>query len=152
MKKDEKKAKPEKKPAAAKAVATKKIEKPVAKKTVVAKKIVAEKSALGIPGIQMPENQCEDKNCPFHGKLAVRGRVFEGIVKSDKMEKSVTIQFDRLSFVPKYERYEKRRTKIKAHNPPCIDAKSKNHVKIIECRPLSKTKNFVVIACESSKS
>lgn len=148
MKKDEKKANPKKKPAAAKAVAKKKIEKPIMKKT---EKSIA-KSALGIPGIQMPDNKCEDKNCPFHGKLAVRGRVFEGIVKSDKMDKSVTIQFDRLSFVPKYERYEKRRTKIKAHNPPCIDAKSGDHVKITECRPLSKTKNFVVIACESSKS
>ena len=142
MKKDEKKAKPKKKPATAKEVA----KKTVAKKPAVKK---VEKPALGIPGIMMPENRCDDKNCPFHGKLAVRGRVFEGIVKSDKMEKSVTIQFDRFYFVPKYERYEKRKTKIKAHNPPCIDAKSGDHVKIIECRPLSKTKNFVVISVES---
>ncbi len=116
------------------------------------KKKVAKKTVLGIPGITMPDRKCDDRNCPFHGKLAVRGRVFEGEVISDKMDKSVTVQFGRLYFIPKYERYEKRKTKIKAHNPPCIDAKQGDYVKIIECRPLSKTKNFVVIACESSKS
>jgi small subunit ribosomal protein S17 len=32
-----------------------------------------------------------------------------------------------------------------AHNPPCINAKEGDVVKIAECRPLSKTKKFVVI-------
>ena len=31
------------------------------------------------------------------------------------------------------------------HNPDCIDAKEGNLVKIMECRPLSKTKNFVIV-------
>lgn len=124
--------------------------KPVPKPKVKKQKKPVEKSPIGIPNIPMPENSCNDKNCPFHGKLSVRGRMFEGVVVSDKMDKSVTIKFDRFYFIPKYERHEKRKTKIKAHNPPCINAKQGDHVKIVECRPLSKTKNFVVIVCERS--
>ncbi|MBN1455027.1 MAG: 30S ribosomal protein S17, partial [Methanomicrobia archaeon] len=39
----------------------------------------------------------------------------------------------------------KRQSKIHAHNPPCINAKVGDIVKIAECRPLSKTKSFVVV-------
>ena len=42
-------------------------------------------------------------------------------------------------------RYEKRRSKILAHNPPCIDAKKGDKVKIAECRPISKNVSFVVV-------
>jgi small subunit ribosomal protein S17 len=45
----------------------------------------------------------------------------------------------------KYERFEKRQSKIHAHNPPCIDAKAGDNVKIAECRPLSKTKSYVIV-------
>ena len=38
-----------------------------------------------------------------------------------------------------------RKTKIKTHNPPCINAKEGDMVKMMECRPLSKMKNFVVV-------
>ena len=37
------------------------------------------------------------------------------------------------------------KTRVHAFNPLCINAKEGDTVKIIECRPLSKTKNFVVI-------
>jgi len=47
--------------------------------------------------------------------------------------------------VKKYNRYEKRLSKFHAHNPPCIHAKVGDIVTIAECRPLSKTKNFVVV-------
>jgi len=45
----------------------------------------------------------------------------------------------------KYERFEKRRSKIHAHSPPCLEAKAGDHVRIAECRPLSKTKSYVVV-------
>ncbi len=45
----------------------------------------------------------------------------------------------------RYERYEKRRTRVAAHNPPCINAKEGDKVVIAECRPLSRTKKFVII-------
>ena len=61
------------------------------------------------------------------------------------MRKTAIVEFERLNFLQKYERYEKRRTKLKVHNPECINAKDGDIVDIIECHPLSKTKNFVII-------
>jgi len=78
-------------------------------------------------------------------ELKIRGRTFVGTVISSKMQKTVTVEWERRHYLKKYERYEKRRSKIKAHNPPLINAKEGDVVKIMECRPLSKTKNFVVV-------
>ena len=92
-----------------------------------------------------PKEECDDPKCPFHGKLSVRGQVFDGVVVSDKMTDTVVVLREFEKKVPKYERYEKRRSKVHAHNPPCIKAKEGDVVKIAECRPLSKTKSFVVV-------
>ncbi len=99
-----------------------------------------------IEGINKPQKECNDKLCPWHGHLKVRGRIFEGVVVSDKPANTVVVRWERLHYVPKYERYEKRFTKVYAHNPPCINAKVGDVVVIAECRPISKTKKFVVIA------
>ncbi len=95
--------------------------------------------------VELPNKKCNDEKCPFHGRLKCRGKIFTGTIISTKMQKTVTVEFKRQHFLPKYERYEKRRTRIKAHNPECISAKDGDIVKISECRPLSKTKNFVII-------
>ena len=95
--------------------------------------------------VRVPEKECEDENCPFHGKLPVRGQIIEGVVVSAKAPKTVVVVRYYLKKIRKYERYERRRSKIHAHNPPCIDAKEGDMVKIAECRPLSKTKSFVVV-------
>ncbi len=96
-------------------------------------------------GIKAPEKECEDNHCPFHGNLVIRGRTFVGIVTNSKMRISPTVEWERTKFVPKYERYKKAKTKVKVHNPPCIDAKKGDKVKIAETRPISKTKNFVIV-------
>lgn len=88
---------------------------------------------------------CNDENCPIHGNLKTRKKIFVGTVINDKMQKSATIVFERITKNKKYERYGKKRTKIKVHNPPCINAKVGELVKTIECRPLSKTINFVIV-------
>ena len=95
--------------------------------------------------VREPEKECEDDNCPFHGTLPVRGQVLKGEVVSDKAPKTVVVQRSYLKKIAKYERYEKRTSKIHAYNPPCINAKVGDIVKIAECRPLSKTKSFVVV-------
>ncbi len=95
--------------------------------------------------VDFPKQKCNDNSCPFHGNLKCRGRIFSGTVISAKMHKTVVVEWSRIINLPKYERYEKKNTKIKAHNPSCLNAKEGNIVKISECRPLSKTKNFVVI-------
>ncbi len=89
--------------------------------------------------------KCNDKNCPKHGNISTRGRVFFGTVISAKMHDTVTVEWERRFFIKKYERYEKRRSKVKAHVPKCMKIKEGDVVKIMECRPLSKTKNFVVV-------
>ncbi len=93
----------------------------------------------------MPKKTCDDKKCPFHGSLSIRGRALEGVVISIKMEKTVVVRRDYLNYVPKLKRYERRRSQISAHNPPCIGAEVGDRVKIGECRPLSKTVSFVVV-------
>lgn len=111
--------------------------------------IMAEKSEakhrnIGIEA-KPPQQTCADRNCPWHGTLPVRGRIFVGNVISDKASKTVVVEWGHNRLIPKYERYERRHTRIVAYNPDCIAAKLGNSVKIGECRPLSKTKSFVVI-------
>nr|AJS12423.1 30S ribosomal protein S17P [uncultured archaeon] len=77
--------------------------------------------------------------------ISLRGQSFVGIVVSDKAMKSATVEFTRRYFVPKYERYEKRLTKLHAHNPPHIHAKEGDIVRIMETRPLSKTIHHIIV-------
>ncbi|MFH1631162.1 MAG: 30S ribosomal protein S17 [Candidatus Aenigmatarchaeota archaeon] len=92
-----------------------------------------------------PKTSCNDNTCPWHGHLKVRGRIFEALVVSDKASKTVVVERKFFNYVPKYERYERRKTSILAHNPTCVDAKIGDTVRIAECRPISKSKSFVVI-------
>ena len=95
--------------------------------------------------VKAPTKSCNDKNCPFHGSLSVRGQVLNGAVSSIKMQDSIIVKRDYTHYVPKYERYEKRTSKYSAHCPPCIKTKVGDNVRIAECRPLSKTISFVTI-------
>ncbi len=98
--------------------------------------------------VSPPKRACSDPDCPFHGTLSVRGRVFEGRVKTAKMQGTVVVEAERLHYVKKFERYERRYKKFSAHAPPCMDIEVGKHVKIMECRPLSKTVSFVVVEVE----
>jgi small subunit ribosomal protein S17 len=97
-----------------------------------------------------PKEACSDVNCPFHGTLSVRGQVITGKVVSDRMMGTVVVERQYLHYVRKYKRYEKRSSKLHAHNPPCIQAKIGDSVRIAECRPLSKTTTFVVVEVQAS--
>jgi len=52
---------------------------------------------IGI-NVQKPASACQDNNCPFHGKLTVRGRQFTGTVVSTKMRKTASIEFEKAIF------------------------------------------------------
>ncbi|MGF3554132.1 MAG: 30S ribosomal protein S17 [Thermoplasmatota archaeon] len=95
--------------------------------------------------VKPPAENCNDKNCPFHGTLPIRGQVFTGVVKSNKMQGSILVKREFMHYIPKYERYEKRTSTYAAHCPPCINVRVGDKVKIAECRPLSKTISFVTI-------
>jgi small subunit ribosomal protein S17 len=92
-----------------------------------------------------PEKACGDTNCPWHGSLPIRGRVFRGLVRSAKAHNTVVVEWGYHRFSPKYERYERRKSSVVAHNPPCMHAREDNEVIVAECRPISKTKSFVVV-------
>jgi small subunit ribosomal protein S17 len=89
---------------------------------------------------------CSDINCPIHGSLKARGRVFEGKVIR-KFDKRVAIEFERTVYMRKYERYKKSRTKIHARLPECMKDSINvgDYIKVQECRPLSKIMHFTVI-------
>ena len=91
------------------------------------------------------ETSTEDKKCPFNGTTSVRGKMFEGIVVSSAMARTVKVEWETMVKDTKYNRYLKNRTKVAAHNPDVISAKLGDTVLIGECRPLSKTKHFTVI-------
>ena len=72
-----------------------------------------------------------------------RARIREGVIVSDKMEKTVIVQVERLAPHRKYGKYLRRLRKVKAH-----DAMNQCHVgdrvRIIETRPLSRDKRWRV--------
>jgi small subunit ribosomal protein S17 len=92
-----------------------------------------------------PTSECNDPNCPFHGSLAVRGQIIDGTVVTVKMNKTVVVERKYLKYQKKYERYEKRTSKYSAHASPCLGLKAGDKVRIMECRPISKTVAFAVI-------
>ena len=96
--------------------------------------------------VELAEAGCKDKDCPIHGNLKVRGKTFEGKVIK-KFHKRITIEFGRMIYVKKYERYAKSKTKIHARLPFCQEDKINvgDFIKVQECRPLSKIIHFVVI-------
>lgn len=95
--------------------------------------------------VKAPKNVCDDKHCPFHGNLPVRGQVIDGVVVSIKMNRTAVVERNYLKYDQKYERYEKRTSRYSVHNPPCLEIKSGDEVKIMECRSLSKTVSFVIV-------
>ncbi len=88
--------------------------------------------------------ECNDPRCALHGGLSARGMQLTGKVVSDKAKKTVIVEMDSARYIYKYERYLRKRSRIPAHNPDCINAKTGNLVNIAESRRLSKTKSFVV--------
>lgn len=89
---------------------------------------------------------CSGRDCPTHGNLKARGKTFEGIVVS-KFDKRLAIEFERMIYIKKYERYAKSKTKVHARLPECMEDKINlgDTVRVQECRPLSKIIHFVVI-------
>jgi len=68
-------------------------------------------------------------------------RTQEGVVVSDKMNKTIVVKVDRLVKHSVYNKYIKRSVTYKVHdeNNSC---KVGDRVQIIECRPLSKDKRW----------
>jgi small subunit ribosomal protein S17 len=67
-----------------------------------------------------------------------------GIVTSDKMEKSIVVAVERKVKHPKYGKFVKKTTKFVAHDQN-NDCHIGDTVRIMETRPLSKSKNWRMV-------
>jgi small subunit ribosomal protein S17 len=67
-----------------------------------------------------------------------------GIVTSDKMQKSIVVAVERKVKHPKYGKFVKKTTKFVAHDEN-NDCNIGDTVKIMETRPLSKSKNWRLV-------
>ena len=85
-----------------------------------------------------------DIKCPVHGSVKTRGSEMEGIVVSSKARKTVIVERPYTVYLSKYERSLRKRSRIAAHNPECMNAVTGDTVVITETRRLSKTKSFAV--------
>jgi small subunit ribosomal protein S17 len=70
-------------------------------------------------------------------------KVREGVVVSDRMQKSVVVSIQRTVMHPKYKKYLRRRTKVKAHDER-NECRVGDRVVIVESRPLSREKRWRV--------
>lgn len=71
-------------------------------------------------------------------------RILEGNVVSDKTDKTVTVLVESRYMHPIYKKYLKKTKKFTAHDP-ANQFKTGDRVRIIECRPISKTKRWSVL-------
>lgn len=75
--------------------------------------------------------------------MAGQRKTRQGIVVSDKMDKTVVVRVERLVQHPMYRKYVRQRKKYKVHDPE-NRCRLGDRVSIIETRPLSKEKNWRV--------
>jgi small subunit ribosomal protein S17 len=70
---------------------------------------------------------------------------FVGIVKSDKMDKTIVVAVATKTLHPLYKKYVTRIKKLKAHDE-ANEAKAGDRVRVVECRPISKEKCWKLTA------
>ncbi len=68
-------------------------------------------------------------------------RTLQGVVVSDKMDKTVVVQVTRRKRHPRYRKYVQERLRYKAHDEK-NEAKAGDTVRIVETRPLSAQKRW----------
>lgn len=87
----------------------------------------------------------EEKEAVVVTPVPTRGRTFEGVVVK-KFPQRVVIERERVVYVPKYERFYKKKMRMHARLPSEINVEVGDLIKIRECRPLSKIIHAMVIA------
>jgi len=94
--------------------------------------------------VKEPKRKCTDRNCPFHGNLSVRGKLFDGKVTSSKAKQTITLQKEAPIWFSKFKRYARGKSTIHAHVPNCIDVESGDFVKWSFCN-FRAINNYVLI-------
>ncbi len=111
---------------------------------------------IGIPGVVPPKSKaedCKDQSCPYHGTTRIRGKITQGVVVSKKSKNTVIIRRDYVQFIKKYQRYERRNTRLACHLPDCLlsEIEIGDLVKVGESRKISKSKAFIILEKISSR-
>ena len=75
-------------------------------------------------------------------------RVMQGVVVSDKMDKTVTVKVERRVMHSLYKKFIRRSKKYAAHDENNV-CKVGDVVSIRECKPISKNKRWEVLAQEA---
>jgi small subunit ribosomal protein S17 len=70
-------------------------------------------------------------------------RVLQGIVVSDKGQKTIVVRVEKNVMHPLYKKYIKRHSRYAAHDPE-NKYKTGDAVSIVESKPISKTKKWIV--------
>ncbi|KKJ75267.1 30S ribosomal protein S17 [Kiloniella litopenaei] len=78
-------------------------------------------------------------------------RVLQGVVVSDKTDKTITVLVERRVMHPIYKKFIKRSKKYHAHDETNA-VKAGDVVKIRECSPISKTKSWEVVSDASTEA
>lgn len=78
-------------------------------------------------------------------EVTTTGRTLTGVVVSDKMQDTIVVAVTRFVKHPKYRKFIKRVKRYHVHDAGSTK-KVGETVEIIECRPISKTKHFKVVA------
>jgi len=76
-------------------------------------------------------------------KAQTNPRTVSGVVVSNRMQKGITIKVERRVKHPVYGKYIRKSSKIHAHDEEDV-CKIGDTVTVIECRPLSKTKTWML--------
>jgi small subunit ribosomal protein S17 len=92
----------------------------------------------------MSETQEQTREREYHTPTRGRRRTVTGIVVSTKMAKTLVVQISRTEKHKKYHKYIRQHSKVYAHDAKEL-AKVGDEVKVMECRPLSKTKRFTLL-------
>ena len=78
-------------------------------------------------------------------------RVLTGVVTSDKADKTITVKVERKVKHPLYGKVIKRATKVRAHDEGNT-ASTGDIVSVKECRPISKSKTWVLVGSENEEN
>ena len=76
-------------------------------------------------------------------------RILTGVVTSNKADKTVTVKIERKVKHPLYGKVIKRATKVHAHDENNT-ASIGDIVSVKECRPISKSKTWILVADDSN--
>ncbi|TFG85328.1 MAG: 30S ribosomal protein S17 [Spirochaetales bacterium] len=77
----------------------------------------------------------------MEAKIRKEKQVLQGVVVSDKMEKTIVVEIMTRKLHPLYKKYLTRSKKVKAHDEN-NEAKIGDAVRVVECRPLSRDKRW----------